>query len=99
MENFYVNEEDLKFYDKFMECTNKGMVLDLGCGNGQVSNYLTKFGYECIGYDISDKMIELGKKLNPKLNINVGDIENIPLLNNKAVGAIYAYSLPNLTNW
>ena len=37
--------ENEEIYAKFMEMTRKGIILDLGCGIGPVSNYLNEFGY------------------------------------------------------
>lgn len=86
------------FYSKFVAVTKKGKILDLGCGIGPVSNYLNKFGYDCIGYDIDEYHINMAKKYKPELNLFVGDIREIPAQDIKATGAVYAYCLQNLTD-
>ena len=88
---------DFKHYKKFMKITKKGTLLDLGCGKGKISSYLINMGYECIGYDNNEKVINEGKIIYPYLNLNVGDITCIPKQLNKATGAIYIYSLSFLT--
>lgn len=87
---------DEKYYKKFMKETKKGLILDLGCGRGKVSNYLTQFGYECIGYDINEMAIRKGKELYPNLNLYVANVVDIPQQAKKANGAIYVYSLSSL---
>lgn len=90
MSNF---TSDFKYYKRFMRVTKRGIILDLGCGIGKISNCLTNYGYECIGYDNVRETIEEGKRVYPSLNLNVGDIVNIPKLIKKANGAIYMYCL------
>ena len=59
---------DKKLYDLFFErVVNKGVALEIGCGPGEVSNYLKMKGIEIIGLDISEKMIEIAKQLNPEV--------------------------------
>lgn len=96
-DQFFINEEDLKYYEKFSNIAEKGLLIDAGCGNGSASYIMGKKGFDCIGYDLSEEMIALGKKHYPTLNIHVQDIEFLPKLNEKAKSAIYAYSLPSLT--
>lgn len=89
---------DSKYYRKFIKATKKGIVLDLGCGRGKISNYLVKQGYNCIGYDNCEGLIEYCKKMYPTLNLNVGDMVDIPIQLKKANGAIYIYSLSFLSD-
>lgn len=99
VESIYDGVEEMSsFYSKFISVTKKGRILDLGCGIGPVSNYLRKFGYDCIGYDIDEYHINKAKKYKPELNLFIGDIREIPAQEVKATGAVYAYSLQNLTD-
>jgi 2-polyprenyl-3-methyl-5-hydroxy-6-metoxy-1,4-benzoquinol methylase len=41
-------------------------ILDLGCGNGYLVNYLIKLGYNAYGTDASEKGIAIAKKTNPE---------------------------------
>ena len=42
-------------------------VIDLGCGNGTLSEKLAERGYQVIGIDDSETMIELAKKKHPDI--------------------------------
>ena len=39
-----------------------GLVLDLGCGTGNVTECLAKAGYEMIGVDMSEDMLNIAMK-------------------------------------
>lgn len=57
-------------------------VLDLGCGSGWLSIFMTKYGFEVTGIDIAKPAIELGKVWASEDNVNVnfliGDVLNLP---------------------
>lgn len=53
-------------------------VADLGCGSGVFSELLARAGYECIGLDISPKLIALGRQKYPEVEFVEGDIEDLP---------------------
>ena len=38
---------------------NDGLVLDLGCGTGKITRFLSKKGYDMIGVDYSGEMLNL----------------------------------------
>ncbi|MBQ1193891.1 MAG: class I SAM-dependent methyltransferase [Lachnospiraceae bacterium] len=50
---------------------DEGIVLELGCGTGNITGYLSKAGYDMIGIDNSDEMlgIALEKKYDEELDI------------------------------
>jgi ubiquinone/menaquinone biosynthesis C-methylase UbiE len=37
-------------------------VVDLGCGSGAFTHLLRRAGYDCVGLDISPKLVELGRR-------------------------------------
>jgi ubiquinone/menaquinone biosynthesis C-methylase UbiE len=53
-------------------------VADLGCGSGVFSDLLQRAGYDCVGIDISPKLIALGKRNYPKVEFVEGDVERLP---------------------
>ncbi len=61
-------------------------VLDLGCGSGWLSIFISKYGFEVTGIDIAQPAIELGKQWakedNANVNFLVGDLLNLPFEEN-----------------
>ncbi len=60
-------EEALKFLP------NKGKILDIACGNGFGSNFLSEKGYEVIGGDISPEAIEACRQKYTSVKFEVCD--------------------------
>ncbi len=56
-------------------------VADLGCGSGAFTHLLERAGYDCIGLDISAKLVELGRRKYPGIEFLEGDIEHLPFAN------------------
>lgn len=62
----------------FKEYNHKGLVLDLGCGQGRDALTLGKLGYDVIGVDISSVGIKQLNDRAKELNINVkGEVADI----------------------
>ena len=59
------------------------VVLDVGCGRGDVARELVKFVERIDAVDFSTNMIETGKKLpggdNPRISWIIGPVEEVPL--------------------
>lgn len=60
-----------KELDSFLEGQNGIEVLDLGCGSGSQSFYLTSNGNQCTAVDISKTAIDIGIELAKKLNLDI----------------------------
>ncbi|MFZ2970203.1 MAG: class I SAM-dependent methyltransferase [Minisyncoccia bacterium] len=52
----------------------KSTVLDIGCGGGQDSKFLTDNGCSVSGIDVSKEMIKLAKKYAPRANFKVANV-------------------------
>ena len=64
--------------EKFLSCLPKGAsILDVGCGAGVKSGYLTKNGFKVTGIDFSEKMIEIAKRESPEISFDIVDIYKI----------------------
>ena len=50
-----------------------GRALDLGCGNGALTEKLSKMGFDVTGLDASDNMLALARKDYPELEFISGD--------------------------
>lgn len=49
-------------------------VLDIGCGNGNISMFLGSLGYQVLGIDVSEKAIEKAKQVNDLPNVRFSAI-------------------------
>jgi len=71
----YTKAEDLKrlnfIYSHINEAIGvSGKVLDVGCGNGNISLFLGKKGYDVKGIDISAEAIAVAKERNPYKHVS-----------------------------
>ena len=57
--------------------TLRGRVLDLGCGAGRITGYLSAQGGDVLGIDISPAMIEFCRRHYPELEFQVGDVADL----------------------
>jgi len=46
-------------------------IIDIGCGNGYLVNYLSKFGHHVVGIDIAEDGIRIAKEAYPHLKFEV----------------------------
>jgi len=53
---------------------NEGLVVDLGCGNGIWASKLIAAGYDVLGIDISEAMIELARQQSPQSEFRIDSI-------------------------
>lgn len=62
-----------KYFDEIVDKFGgkKGVLLDLGCGTGSLTECFCKLGYDCLGIDISQEMltVALDKKIDNDLPI------------------------------
>ncbi len=96
----FINELENKHLDKILlqsfaeENIASGKLIDLGCGPGQTTKYLFDCGLsDLMGIDISPKMIEVAKIINPGLHFEIADILNLHYPDRFFGSAIAFYSL------
>ena len=65
-----------------------GLVVDLGCGSGILSGYLTQAGYRTLGIDISERMVVLARKHVPGGEFRVESLLSAELPRCVAVAAV-----------
>jgi ubiquinone/menaquinone biosynthesis C-methylase UbiE len=63
-------------------------VVDLGCGSGIFTHLLAQSGYDCVGLDISGKLIAVGRRKYPHIPFVQGDIEELPFRSESFDGAL-----------
>ncbi len=99
----YMDELQKKHLDKLLlsafanENAAKGRIIDVGCGPGQTTKYLSDCGIvDLVGVDISSAMIEVASKLNPTLQFETADMLQLPHANHTFGSAIAFYSIVHL---
>lgn len=76
-----------------------GPLLDLGCGPGQTTKFLSDCGVRDIrGTDISPAMIKTAKEINPHLTFEVADMLNLQYAPNTFGAAVAFYAIVHFTN-
>lgn len=76
------------------ENKGKGKLIDLGCGPGQTTKFLSDCGVqEIIGTDLSGEMVKVAKELNPQLHFETADMLDLHYPDNSFGGAVAFYSI------
>ncbi len=90
-----MDQEILHRFSK--EVGNRRPVWDFGCGPGQTTRYLRDLGTEISGLDVSDRLLEEARTINPGICFRKGDILGLDFEEN-SIGAIVAfYAIVNFT--
>jgi SAM-dependent methyltransferase len=88
---------DREFLDRFASsCQEDSLVLDLGCGPGHVGQYLTDRAVRVCGVDISQRMVDLARQLNPGMRVVRADMRTLPFEAGTVGGVIAFYSIIHL---
>lgn len=77
--------------------TQQHTIYDLGCGPGHVTRHLHEYGMNIIGLDLSDKMIEIAKSLNPHIDFIQGDLNDLKFDDSSIDGFIAFYSFIHIS--
>lgn len=92
--NHHATEQD---YDVFTEKTNAKIIniveqlisppshaaiADLGCGSGIFTTLLQQRGYYCLGLDLSDRLLKIGKAKTNSQAFLQADVEALPFSDN-----------------
>jgi SAM-dependent methyltransferase len=73
-----------------------GEVCDMGCGPGQAARYLRDAGAAVFGLDLSARMLEQARQLNPDIEFRVGDMLALELRDASLAGIAAFYSIVNI---
>ena len=82
--------------DAFARHTSNAVVMDLGCGPGQVASYLADSGTRMVGLDLTPAMLAIARHAHPALPLVGGDVYALPLRSDVFDGIVAWYSLHNL---
>jgi len=91
----YFNDlSDSSYFDKFLSYLAKGSkILDIGCGNGNFSKYISEKGFECEGIDLSPEMLRIAKERIPGIKFTLKDMRKLDYEAESFDGLLVAYSL------
>jgi SAM-dependent methyltransferase len=81
---------------RLADTSAKGPVLDLGCGPGQSSRFLTARGTAVVAVDLSEAMLTLARERVPGLVVVTADMRTLPFAAGSLAGAVALYVLHHL---
>jgi SAM-dependent methyltransferase len=89
---------DRNLLDRFAQTvSDTGIACDLGCGPGQVAQYLQGRGVKVCGVDLSEGMLQRARELNPAIEFYPGDMRALPVANHAWAGIVAFYAIVNLS--
>jgi len=71
-------------------------VVEVGCGDGHVADYLFRQGIRIEGLDLASEMVAVAQTAYPHLNFECGDILRLPYEDNSFDAIVSFYSIVNL---
>ncbi len=71
----YLKDYEKSAVEKYFQPGMK--ILDLGCGAGRTTKILKNSGYDVIGVDINEKLINLARKKYGNIDFSIGDACNL----------------------
>lgn len=66
-------------------------ILDAGCGSGRDTKVFADYGYECVGIDLSEGLIQQAKKRNVENNLVHGNMLSLPF-KDKSFDGIWSHA-------
>jgi SAM-dependent methyltransferase len=88
---------DRELLDRFAKQTNgRGDVCDMGCGPGHVARYLRDAGACVFGLDLSPRMLEQARRLNPDISFREGNMLALDLPDGTVAGVAAFYAIVNI---
>jgi SAM-dependent methyltransferase len=88
---------DRELLDRFAKQTKgRGEICDMGCGPGHVARYLRQTGASVFGLDLSPRMLEQARKLNPDIPFREGNMMSLDIPDGTLAGVAAFYAIVNL---
>jgi SAM-dependent methyltransferase len=79
------------------EVRDRGAVCDIGCGPGHIARYLRDSGQiDAFGLDLSPRMVEQARQLNPDIKFQVGNMMALDLQSESLAGIVAFYAIVNI---
>ena len=88
---------DRQLLDRFAaEVAEIGEVCDMGCGPGHVARYLREAGTSVFGLDLSPRMLEQARQLNPDISFREGNMLALDIRDGALAGIAAFYAIVNI---
>lgn len=78
------------------EVAGRGEVCDMGCGPGHIARYLRDAGANVFGLDLSPRMVDEARRLNPDINFREGNMLALDLPDRALPGIAAFYAIVNI---
>lgn len=65
-EEFYDDTSDNNYIDRFLQSLSGTRILDAGCGVGEDCKYVEQKGFDAIGIDLSEGMLQIAREKYPE---------------------------------
>lgn len=87
---------DRELLERFADrMRGRGQACDMGCGPGQVARYLQNAGVTVFGLDLSPRMVEVARRLNPDISFREGNMVALDLPDAALAGIAAFYAIVN----
>jgi SAM-dependent methyltransferase len=73
-----------------------GPVCDMGCGPGQIARFLHDLGNSVFGLDLSPRMVEQARRLNPDVSFCEGNMMALDIPDRSLAGIAAFYAIVNI---
>lgn len=87
---------DRGFLDAVVAHAGDGLIVDVGCGPGQIARYLAARGARVEGIDLSPEMIAEARACHPALAFRVADMFALPYADGALAGIVAFYAIVHL---
>ncbi len=99
--NVFTDEANQKIIDTVvssLSLKNGAQIVDMGCGSGVFTSLLQARGFECVGIDLSQKLLRIGKSQTRNIHFMQADVETLPFLDNSIDSVMLSCLLHHLPN-
>ncbi len=88
---------DCELLARFVESVGAGAaVCDIGCGPGQIARFLQDRGLSTRGIDLSEEMVKCGRRLNPDISFERGNMLALDLPSDSLAAIVSFYAIIHL---
>ncbi len=92
------DETDSKYFDYFINHLPGKKILDMGCGVGTNTSFLTNKGFKVTGIDASDNMLKNAQRLYPSLTFEKQNILHTSFPDEFFDGIVLAYVIEHFND-